>query len=217
MTDPTPEQFRKKLIAELTYKTRWPRQVALHGGEEGLAVRLGVQEDVLTEAIRLSRLGFRLPDRPGKPGPKPSKLVLFHVHYPVEIMSLANNLALELGRAPTNLLRDLLHAAMQTTSEPSGEPRMRYRKIILRGKLLSGRFADENVRISPALKDVIHCRAIAYGQTAHAYVRCWLLDLVEGRLGYLKMPPIRPSQMFDSVDAYVMPVLTDLPSAEQTP
>jgi hypothetical protein len=209
----TAEQFRKKLVTNLAYGTRWPRQVALHGGGEGLAERLGVTQDVLDEAISLCRMGFRAPPRsgfdyPGKPGTKPSELALLRMSYPLEIMTLVRNLALTMHRAPMNLVRDMLHAAMLTTSEPSRQPRYRHRKMVFRGKLLSGKQVDDNVRISPALKEVIRRRAVAYGETPHAYVRCWLIDLVEGRLGHIDMPPLRMGQMFDSEEAYVLPLLT---------
>lgn len=208
MSKPTPAEFRQKLIADLVYSTRWPRQVALHGGEEGLAKELGVQEDVLQEAISLARAGFRTdPDRV-KPGTKPSGLVPFRMHYPAELLILATNLALEMGRAQGSLLRDMLHAAMQSTTEPTKQPRLRYRKIMLRGKLLSGKFTYAFVMISPALKEAVSRRAIAFGETMHAYVRCWLVDLVEGRLGHLDLQHVRLGQMFDSVDAYVLPALT---------
>lgn len=213
MGQQSPEQFRKRLIVELA-STRWPRNIALYGADRekdnNLAVRLGVQEDVLAEAIRLVRLGFRTTDQ--APDPEISKLVAFRMEYPVELMKLVKNLGVAMGRAPITLIRDLMHAAMQTACEPTRRPPVRKRKaVVLRGKLLSGRAGNDTMRISRALKQAIQYRAIAYGETPHAYVRAWLFDLVEGKLGHVDIQPVRTGQMFDSVEAYVLPVLEQKP------
>jgi len=210
---PSPEQFRKSLIVELA-STRWPRKIALYGADAekdyNLAVRLGVQEDVLAEAIRLVRLGFRTTEQ--EPEPELSKVVAFRMEYPVELMKLVKNLGVAMSRPPITLIRDLMHAAMQTTCEPTRKPPIRKRKsVILRGKPLSGRVGNDTMRVSRALKQAIQYRAIAYGETPHAYVRAWLVDLVDGKLGHVDIQPIRVGQMFDSVEAYVLPVLDQKP------
>ena len=216
MTRPSASQFRQKLVLELA-STRWPRRIALYGVEdEHLASKLGVRKDVLNDAINLVRSGFRSPEQQNE-GAEPSKLVQLRMHYPVEVMTLVANLATEMNTATTNLVRDLLHAAMQTSHEPSHQPRLRQRKAVLRGKLLSGVVTHEYMLLSPALKECVQYRAIAYGETPHGYVRAWLVDLVEGRLGHIDIQSIRLSQMFDSIEAYVIPVLPDLPVVEGEP
>lgn len=212
----TPEQFRKWLLVELA-STHWPRHIAIYGADDGdekyqnLAVRLGVQEAVLAEAIDLVRFGFRTTQKKNIE-PELSKRVAFRMKYPSELMKLVTNLGVVMNCTPTTLVRNLMHAAMQTTHEPTLRVRGRQRKrAVLRGKVLSGHIDSYLVRLSRALKQAIQCRALAYGESPHAYVRAWLIDLVEGKLGHIDIQPVRIGQMFDSVEAYVLPVLEQKP------
>jgi hypothetical protein len=44
--------------------------------------------------------------------------------------------------------------------------------------------------------------------SAHRYVRNWVLDLVDGKLGYLDLEQVAEmGQMFDDPGAYVLPKL----------
>jgi hypothetical protein len=199
-----PEVFRRKLIQRLIDETRWPRQAALSGVHPRFAERLGVTESVFLEAVDAVRAGYRT-----KPSDrKRSTLVTLRMVTPIEITYLVDNLAVTLDRTRTGLIRDLVHAAMLSTHEPTRQPRAKIKKMVFRDRLLSGKWRYDGPRISQGLKAAVVRRAHAFGEAPSLYVRAWLIDLVEGRLGDLEIPPIRSGQMFDSPEAYVLPART---------
>ena len=190
----------------LTVETKWGRIRALQRGRENLAAELGVTDEVLDEAAHLVRTGYKC----NKPGQTTGTGYL-HIAIPVELHVLLSNMSTLMQRAPKTVVRDLLHAAMQSKLEPPhAVNKIRYKKQVLRGKVVTGKQVCLWLRLTVGLREAIHRRALAYGSTPHAYCRAWIQALVDGNLGDLDIQPLdNRGQLFDSVQAYQLPEVTD--------
>jgi len=197
--------FRRRVAKLVVLEApHWARFAARKGLRKNLAAQLGVTEAVLIEATRLLRAGFMAEgdDRP------PLPMVRLRIKLPIEKANPLAALATTVQRNPTQLTRDLLHAVMQLTREPAQTSTLYGHDQIFRGRRLSGKRLWLQIVVSAGLAEALTLRAVAFGTTRHAYMRCWITDLIEGRLGDLEdLPTVQSEQTFESAQSYVLPVL----------
>jgi hypothetical protein len=217
------EAFRKNLVERIAFGTPWGRRVAVKGPQAGLAERLGVSEKVLEEAAVMLRAGF-LPRVDGQ-----SAAVLLHVMAPQPLAEALVPLSPGAEMSHGQLVRALLHAAMQTVREPTPRAPRRWTKsgkavkskgIGFRGEQIawkSGKRLHVEVSVSRGLVEALERRAASYGATRARYIMCWLADLCDGYLADLHLSPVGADQTFDDPRAYVLPAIGDWTSGDGNP
>lgn len=216
MSRSSPEQaFRKELIDLVAYRSPWARRWVTRGRDPSLASSLGLDEVLLDEAGALLRSGFLPKERKGKG----ENIVLVDVFMPAVMVPEFMAVCDMVDMLPSQLIRSVLHTMMQTQREPSertprrwtpsGEARkvkgfgFRGRRTPFSGK---GRKHIE-AAITTGLHEALGRRAAAYGATTVRYALLWCADLIDGLLADVAFPPVSTDQMFDSAEAYVLPVV----------
>lgn len=210
------EEWRRELVERLAL-SEMAREWALAGPRKGLAKRLGVTESVLRDAAKLARVHFS-----SGSGPVPKKVLAeLHLRPVPELARPYVALAAELKMVQGHLFRSVIHAAMQTSREPTKRPGKvwgplpgceKYRawldglyyakhdgELVQRGHV--------HVTCSLGLRDAIGMRAAAYGVRKSHYTHLWLADLVDGLLVDMNLEGVEIGQTYDDAKAYVLPVL----------
>jgi hypothetical protein len=206
-----PIDFRRWIVHTIAFDTRWGLLESKRNTSKWLASELGVTDDVLEDAAALVRFGYR--SSPGNPSrAENGKLMMLHQRLPSRVNVLMQNLAELMGTTRGALLCNLVHAAMRTKREPTRRLTRGGKKLVFRSEVLPPTAADVYCRITRALHKALHLRAAAQGINAHRYVRNWVLDLVDGKLGDLDLEQVAEmGQMFDDPKSYVLPRLPKLP------
>ncbi len=108
------------------------------------------------------------------------------------------------------LFRSVLHAAMQTTREPT----------LRGGAALTGRDdpggsqpARKHIRFraTAGLAEALERRAAAYGVLPSRYELLWLADFCDWKLRDLEVSPTTAQQTFDTATAYALPKIEGVP------
>lgn len=206
------EEFRQKLIEELSL-TRYVRTTPT----PALAKSLGVDLDVLLLAQKLARSGFAPAEDAG------IKIRDLHIFSPRAlagpVMVIAKKSGFRVkrgeGTAVGQMVRALMHAAMQTEREPERRPHgqwgplpgqedARYRLAGEQEKRAANYHTTTHV--TEGLYRAIELRARAEGVSRARYVTLWTADLVDGLLGKLPLIPVSLWQLYGDARAYVLPV-----------
>lgn len=208
-------ELRKKIIEIVAFQTPWARKIAMYGGQRlGLAERLGVAESVIEDAVAMVRAGF-VPRNDGKKVVKS-----FEVQVPDTYFGELRAFAKQAGMQTGPYLRSVLHAAMQTTQEPSLRPVRSWKKTNKPANVrpaknrttvngLAIHRTHLSLQLSMGLIEAINRRASAYGLAPSQYAIMWFADLCEWKLRDLQVNPVSTSQMFDDSRAYVLPHIED--------
>lgn len=202
-------EARKAIVELIAFRTPWANKIMLHdeAAFPGLAERLGVTQELLREAVAKYRLGF-VPETDGR---KLSENI--HLFIPSALYVSVKAIARKSKMKPSSFLRSFLHAVMLTTREPSV-------RLLKTGSttVLGEEDIDQDQKdgpyltthmtllVSTGLAEALRRRAAAQGFILSEYAVRWLADLHEFRLKDLEVVPIAAHQMYDRVDAYVIPV-----------
>jgi len=209
------EEFRQSLIEELSL-TRYAK---LDPSPE-LAKSLGVDESVLLLAQKLARSGFAPADEPGR-----VKFKMMHIFCPRAlagpVMVLAKRTQFQhtrgSGTAVGQMVRALMHAAMQTQREPERRPHGQWGPLPghedARYRLAAGqdkRAANYHTQaeVTEGLFRAIELRARAEGVSRARYTVLWTADLVDGLLPDLVVVPVSRWQLYADARSYVLPVVS---------
>ena len=213
------EDFRRELVERLT-ATPYARRAAFQGPQPELARELGVTAEVLDEAAKLVRVGFAPPDASG------ARRRALDVFLPPDLERPLLGYAKEVGIGTGQVLRNVLHAVLQTEREPyprslrswvpapvAGAADARRRLEALGSQVESRRKAPRRstrqkhlrIEMSDGLHVAVGRRATAHGVQIGRYCSLWIADLCDGLLASVLVVPIEAGQTYDDPRSYVLP------------
>jgi len=214
------ERFRRDLVERLA-RTEFARLWATSGADPEVAESLGVLPGVLDEAAIGARALF---GRTAHTDLHAIGGAAFHVHMPSVLANPFCSAAERMTMGRGQLLRSLLHAAMQSPREPTMRPARSwapapgqepFRAALERRSKIKriepGRRLTVACWVQPGLADAVRQRAVAFGVPLMRYLALWVADLVDGLLGAVAIDCVGVAQTFDAASAYALPVLPSAP------